>query len=83
MVVTNIIPCLKITKEDNMTGVDMYLEIGTKIKLVDDNGTTVEGTILSFELSQYDEQDDMLHLMVNNQEYYSIGVTHVVDIEEL
>lgn len=43
MVVTNIIPCLKITKEDNMTGVDMYLEIGTKIKLVDDNGTTVEG----------------------------------------
>lgn len=75
MVVTNIIPCLKITKEDNMTGVDMYLEIGTKIKLVDDNGTTVEGTILSFELSQYDEQDDMLHLIVNNQEYYSIGVT--------
>lgn len=58
-------------------------EIGTKIKLVDDNGTTIEGTILSFELSQYDEQDDMLHLIVNNQEYYSIGVTHVVDIEEL
>lgn len=68
MVVTSIIPCLKITKEDNMTGVDMYLEIGTKIKLVDDNGTTIEGTILSFELSQYDEQDDMLHLIVNNQE---------------
>lgn len=26
MVVTSIIPCLKITKEDNMTGVDMYLD---------------------------------------------------------
>lgn len=83
MVVTNITPCIKVTKESNMSGIDMYLEYGTKIRITDDNGSIVEGTILSLELSQYEEADDILFLQLENGEQFNIGVSYIVDIEEL
>lgn len=83
MIVTNITPCIKITKENNMSGMDMYLELGTKIRLIDDDNNNVEGIIVSLELSQYEEQDDILHLVLDNQKHFSVGVSHIVDIEEL
>ena len=77
MVVTNITPCIKVTKESNMSGIDMYLEYGTKIRITDDNGSIVEGTILSLELSQYEEADDILFLQLENGEQFNIGVSYI------
>ena len=54
MNVTSIVPCIKVTKENNMAGMDMYLEYGTKIRLTSENGEIVDGTILFLELSQYE-----------------------------
>ncbi len=31
MVVTNIMLCIKVTKEDNMSGMEMYIDLGSKI----------------------------------------------------
>ncbi len=83
MVVTSILPCIKVIKESNMAGVDMYLEYGTKIRMTDDNGSIVEGTILFLELSQYEEADDILFLQLENGEQFNIGISHIADIEEL
>jgi hypothetical protein len=32
MVVTNIMPCIKVTKENNMSGMDMCIDLGSKIR---------------------------------------------------
>ena len=83
MMVTNIMPCIKVTKESNMAGMDMYLEYGTKIRLTSEDGKVIDGTILFLELSQYEEQDDILYLRLDNGEQFNIGISYIIDIEEL
>ena len=83
MNVTSIVPCIKVTKENNMAGMDMYLEYGTKIRLTIENGEIVDGTILFLELSQYEEQDDILYLRLDNGKQFNIGISYIIDIEEL
>ena len=83
MNVTSIVPCIKVTKENNMAGMDMYLEYGTKISLTSENGEIVDGTILFLELSQYEEQDDILYLRLDNGKQFNIGISYIIDIEEL
>ena len=83
MNVTSIVPCIKVTKENNMAGMDMYLEYGTKIRLKSENGEIVDGTILFLELSQYEEQDDILYLRLDNGKQFNIGISYIIDIEEL
>ena len=81
MNVTSIVPCIKVTKENNMAGMDMYLEYGTKIRLTSENGEIVDGTILFLELSQY--EDDILYLRLDNGKQFNIGISYIIDIEEL
>ena len=83
MNVTSIVPCIKVTKENNMAGMDMYLEYGTKIRLTSENGEIVDGTILFLELSQYEEQDDILYLRLDNGKQFNIGISYIIDIEEV
>lgn len=83
MVVTNIMPCIKVTKENNMSGMDMYIDLGAKIRVTDDEGKILEGRVLSLELAKYEEEDDMLYLLLDNEKEVSIGISYIVDIEEL
>jgi len=78
VVVTNIMPCIKVTKENNMSGMDMYIDLGSKIRVTDD-----EGRVLFLELAKYEEEDDMLYLVLDIEKQFSIGISYIVDIEEL
>ena len=44
MVVTNIIPCIKVTKENNMSGMDIYIDLGSKIRVTDNEGKPLVGS---------------------------------------
>lgn len=83
MVVTSIEPCIKVTKENNMSGVDMYIDLGSKIRVTDEQGNIVEGRVLFLELGKDVEEDDMLYLRLDNETQFSIGISYIVDIEEL
>ena len=83
MVVTDIVPCIKVTKENNMSGVDMFIEFGTNIRVTDDKNNQFEGKVLFLELAKYEEEDDMLYLVLNNKQQFSICISNIVDIEEL
>lgn len=83
MVVTNIMTCIKVTKENNMSGMDMYIDLGSKIRVTDDEGNIVEGKVLFLELGKDVEEDDMLYLLLDNEKQFSIGISYILDIEEL
>lgn len=83
MIVTNIMPCIKVTKENNMSGMDIYIDLGSKIRVTDDKGKRVEGRVLFLELGKDEEEDDMLYLLLDNEKQFSIGISYIVDIEEL
>ena len=83
MVVTNIIPCIKVTKENNMSGMDIYIDLGSKIRVTDNEGKVIEGRLLFLELPKDEEEDDMLYLLLDNKKQFSIGISYIIDIEEL
>ena len=83
MVVTDISPCIKVTKENNISGIDMYIEFGTNVRVTDDKNNQIEGKVLFLELAKYEEDDDMLYLVLDNKQEFSIGISYIVDIEEL
>ena len=83
MVVTNIIPCIKVTKENNMSGMDIYIDFGSKIRVTDNEGKVIEGRLLFLELAKDEEEDDMLYLLLDNKKQFSIGISYIIDIEEL
>lgn len=83
MVITDIIPCIKVIKENDMSGIDMYIDLGTKVKITDYEGNTVVGKMLPLELAKYEEEDDMIYILLDNGEQFSIGVSYIFDIEEL
>ena len=83
MEVTNIIPCIKVTKENNMSGMDIYIDLGSKIRVTDNEGKVIEGRLLFLELAKDEEEDDMLYLLLDNKKQFSIGISYIIDIEEL
>ena len=83
MVVTNIIPCIKVTKENNMSGMDIYIDLGSKIRVTDNEGKVIEGRLLFLELAKDEEEDDMLYLLLDNKKQFSIGISYIIDIEKL
>ena len=81
--VTNIMPCIKVTKENNTSGMDMYIDLGTSVRITDAEGNRVEGKVLFLELAKYEEEDDMLYLLLDNEEQFNIGISYILDIEEV
>lgn len=66
-----------------MSGMDMYIDLGSKIRVTDDEGNIVEGKVLFLELGKDVEEDDMLYLLLDNEKQFSIGISYILDIEEL
>ncbi|ADZ22574.1 Conserved hypothetical protein [Clostridium acetobutylicum EA 2018] len=83
MVLTNIIPCIKVTKEGNMSGVDMYIELGDRIKVTDSNGNIFIGKLSFIELGKDLEEDDSICILLDSEEVINVGVSYIKDIETL
>jgi hypothetical protein len=66
-----------------MSGVDMYIDLGSKIRVTDDEGKIVEGRVLFLELAKDEEEDEMLYLLLDNEKQFSVGTSYIVDIEDL
>ncbi|MDF2883806.1 MAG: hypothetical protein K0R54_4370 [Clostridiaceae bacterium] len=82
MVITDIAPCMKVTKENDMSGIDMYIEIGDHIKITDDKSNIFIGKLSFIEWSKYEEEDDMIHLVLDDDNVIR-GVSYIEDIEVL
>ena len=83
MVITSIISCIKVTKENNMSGIDMYIEPGDNIKVTDYEDNIFNGKLLFMELGKYEEEDDILYILLDNEERIDIGISYIKDIDIL
>lgn len=83
MVVTSIVPCIKVTKENNMSGIDMYIELGERIKITDNKDNIFIGKLSFIELGKDEEEDDIIYLLLDNEKVINIGISYIEDIEVL
>ena len=82
MRVTSILPAIKVTKESDMMGCDLYISAGDKIKITCNDGQAYIGRYLFTELGKYEEEDDTLIIEVENNNI-EIYCSDILDIEEL
>lgn len=83
MKITDIEPCIKVTKEDEDQGMEMYVEFGDQIRITDIDGVKTEGRFYYFESGSEVEDDDMIYIVLEDENQFSIGVSFIADIEKI
>lgn len=83
MEITSITPAMKVVKENNFSGVDMYIASGDKIKIIDTEGNEFRGRFIFVEWGLDEEEDDILILELNDGSRKEVGVSWIKDIDEI
>jgi hypothetical protein len=83
MKITDIEPCIKVTKEDENQEFGIYIEFGDQIRITDNDGVKTEGRFLLFESGSEVEDDDMIFIVLEDENQISIGVSLISDIEKI
>lgn len=83
MKITDIEPCIKISKEEENQGVEMYVEFSDQIRITDNDGVKTEGRFYYFESGSEVEDDDVIYIVLEDENQYSIGVSLIADIEKI
>ena len=83
MKITDIEPCIKVTKEDEDQGMEMYVEFGDQIRITDNDGVKTEGRFYYFESGSEVEDDDMIYIVLEDENQFSMGVSFIADIEKI
>ncbi|OAA94070.1 hypothetical protein [Clostridium coskatii] len=81
MVITNIVPCIKIVKEDSMSGCDLYIELGDLVKIKDHKDKLIIGKLSFIELGKDESEDDIIYISTDNETIINIGTSYIKDID--
>ena len=79
MIITSIVPAIKVTRENDFMGMDCFIEYGDVIKIKYNGDKEVTGKLIDIEWGT-DEEDDMLYLQLDNNETFNIGMSFIEDI---
>ena len=77
MIVTNIVPCIKVTRENKLGGMDICIEYDHEIKVTYD-GHTVKGIFKKYLI---EEDKEFLILLLDDGEILKINSLDIEDIE--
>ena len=78
MEITSLLPGVKISKEDGQVKEDVFISQGDKIQ-VTASGKTITGTFMLVEFARYSEEDDILH-MIRDEEGFAVQFDEISDI---
>ena len=81
MKITEIRTSYKITMENEMCGMEMYLDTGCKVRITFDNGTTLAGRVLCVEYGDIPKENDMIIIEVDDDRLYAVIAARIADIE--
>ena len=81
MKITEIRTSYKITMENEMYGMEMYLDTDCKVRITFDNGTTLAGRVLCVEYGDIPKKNDMIIIEVDNGRLYAVIAARIADIE--
>ncbi len=83
MKITDIEPCIKVTKINENQEFGIYIEFGDQIRITDNDGVKTEGRFFLFESGSEVEDDDMIFIVLEDENQLSIGVSLISDIEKI
>ena len=81
MKVTDIEPCIKVTKEEDGQESGMYIEFGDRIRITDNEGKTIEGRFYYFESGSEVQDDDLLHIVLEDENQHTVEAGRIENIE--
>ena len=81
MKITEIRTSYKITMENEMCGMEMYLDTGCKVRITFDNGETLAGRVLCVEYGDIPKKNDMNNREVDDDRLYAIKAARKADIK--
>lgn len=83
MKIVDITPCYRITMENDVCGVESYIDVGSKLRITFDSGAALTGYIVRVEYGDYPKENDMLIISVEGGRLNAAMVDRIIDIEEL
>lgn len=83
MKIKDIEPCIKVAKEDKNQDIEIYVEFGDQIRITDNEGLKTEGRFFYFESGSEVEDDDIIYIVLEDENQFSIGVSFIADIEKI
>lgn len=81
MEITSITPAIRIVKENNVIGCDVYIAFGDNIRIIDIEGRIFTGIFLYMELSKEDDED--LLILSIGSENVEISCSCIKEIEKI
>lgn len=83
MKIVDITTCIKITEENDMYGIERYLDIGSKIKITFNSGNTLTGYVQYLDYGHYPGENVLLVLKTNEDTLLGAMVCFISNIEVL
>lgn len=74
--IKSIEPCLKISQDGEV----IYVCEGEHIHFITKDDTDIEGRFQHLELSKYDEEDDIIYILLDDNTQYNIGSSYIKKI---
>lgn len=81
MEITSVLPGVRIAKEENEKEEVLFISQNDQIK-VNVNGTSVAGTFLGVEYASCTEEDDILHMIKEDDNAYAVRFDDIENIEK-
>ena len=81
MKIADIRTSYKITMENEMCVMEMYLDTGCKVRITFDNGATLAGRVLCVEYGDIPKENDVIIIEVDDGRLYAAIAARITDIE--
>ncbi len=83
MKITDIEPCIKVTIEQDDSVIEILIEFGDQIRIINNESKKIEGRFYFFESASEVDQDDIIYLVLEDENQFSIGVSFIENIEKI
>ena len=82
MKIVDIAACIRITMENDLYGMEACVDIGSKIQITFNSGTTLTGYVQRLEQGRYPEESDLLIIEKADGTLWGAMVCFISDIKE-
>ncbi len=83
MKIVDITACIRVTKENDMYGMEYYIDMGSKVKITFTDGKTLVGYVQRIDYGRYIRETDLLVVKTEDNTFISAMPYYIADIEVL
>ena len=83
MRIVDIVPCYRITAENDMCGMETYIDVGSKLQISVRRGAVFTGCIVRVDYGDFTNDGDILVLKEDDGALCGIPINSISDIKEL